>query len=109
MKLLLTMTVAAGLMSASIANAAVDADAAQALMKNSGCFKCHAVDKKKIGPAFKDVAKKYKGKADGEDKVTKQITLKPTVVVEGDKMEHKAIASKDPAEIKNVVQWILSQ
>lgn len=108
MKLLLTLSVAAGLMAASIANAAVDADAAQALMKKSDCFKCHAVDKKKDGPAFKEVAKKYKGKADAEDKLVKHVTTKPMIEVDGKKEEHKAVKSSDPAEIKNAVQWILS-
>ena len=108
MKLLLTLTVAAGLMAASIANAAVDADGAQALMKKSDCYKCHAIDKKKDGPSFKEVAKKYKGKADAEDKLAKHITTKPMIEVDGKKEEHKAVKSSDPAEIKNAVQWILS-
>jgi cytochrome c len=108
MKLLLTLAVAGGLMSASIANAAVDADAAQALLKKSDCFKCHAMDKKKDGPAFKEVSKKYKGKADGEDKLTKHITSGPMIEMDGKKEEHKVIKTKDAAEIKNVVQYILS-
>jgi cytochrome c len=108
MKLLSTLFVAAGLMTASFAYAAVDADAAQALLKKSDCLKCHAVDKKKDGPAFKETAKKYKGKADAEDKLTKHITTGPMVEMDGKKEEHKMIKSKDPAEIKNVVQWILS-
>ena len=108
MKLLLTIAAACGLMTASLANAAVDADAAQALMKKSDCFKCHAVDKKKDGPAFKEVAKKYKGKADAEDKLVKHITTKPMIEVDGKKEEHKAVKTSDPAEIKNAVQWILS-
>ena len=69
MKLLTTLAVACGLMTALIANAAPDADAAQALLKKSDCFKCHAIDKKKDGPPFKETAKKYKGKADAEDHV----------------------------------------
>lgn len=36
------------------------ADAA-ALAKSSGCMACHSIDKKVMGPAFKEVAKKYKG------------------------------------------------
>jgi len=108
MKLLLTLTVACGLMSASMANAAVDADAAQALLKKSDCFKCHAVDKKKDGPPYKEVAKKYKGKPDAEEKLTKHITTSPMVEIDGKKEEHKSIKSKDAAEVKNVVQWILS-
>jgi cytochrome c len=109
MKLLFTLAVACGLMSASLANAAVDADAAQALLKKSDCYKCHAVDKKKDGPSFKETAKKYKGKADAEDKLVKHITTKPMIEIDGKKEEHRAIKSTDAAEIKNVVQWILSQ
>lgn len=108
MKLLFTLTVACGLLAASVANAAVDADAAQSLVKKSDCFKCHAIDKKKDGPPFKEVAKKYKGKADAEEKLTKHITTGPMVEIDGTKEEHKSIKSKDAGEIKNVVQWILS-
>lgn len=107
MKLLSTLFVACGLMTASLANAA-DADAAQAEMKKSGCLTCHAIDKKKTASSFKDVAKKYKGKADAEDKLVKHITLKPMVEQDGEKMPHKALRSTDPAVAKNVVQWMLS-
>ena len=109
MKLLPTLFVACGLMTVSIANAAVDADAAQALVKESGCLTCHSVDKKKMATSFKDVAKKYKGVADAQDKLIKHVTMKPTVELDGEKMEHKALKSSDPAAVKNVVQWILSQ
>ncbi len=108
MKILSALFVAAGLMTASSAFAAVDADAAQALLKKSDCMKCHAVDKKKDGPAYKEVAKKYKGKADAEDKLVKHITLKPMIEMDGKKEEHKAVKSTYAAEIKNAVQWILS-
>jgi cytochrome c len=109
MKLLFTLAVACGLMSASLANAAVDADSAQALLKKSDCLKCHAVDKKKDGPSFKETAKKYKGKADAEDKLVKHLTTKPMIEIDGKKEEHKALKSTDSAEVKNVVQWILAQ
>ena len=108
MKIVLTLIAACGLIATPLANAAVDADAAQALLKKSDCFKCHAIDKKKDGTPYKEVAKKYKGKADAEDKLTKHITLKPMVEIDGKKEEHRAIKSTDAAEIKNVVQWILS-
>ena len=108
MKIVSSLMVACGLMTASFAYAAVDADAAQALMKKSDCFKCHAIDKKKDGPSYKEVAKKYKGKADAEKKLTDHVTLEPMIEIDGQKEKHKAIKSKDPAEIKTVVQWILS-
>lgn len=108
MKILSTLILAGGLVAASFAHAAVDADAAQALLKKSDCFKCHAIDKKKDGTPYKEVAKKYKGKADAEEKLFKHMTTNPTVEVDGKKEEHKAIKSKDEAQIKNTVQWILS-
>ncbi|MBI5278156.1 MAG: c-type cytochrome [Burkholderiales bacterium] len=109
MKVLLTIGIACGLAAASAAHAAPDADQAQALMKKNDCLKCHAVDKKKSGPAFKEIAKKYKGKADAEDKVTRHLTTSPMVEVDGAKEEHKAVKTKDAGEIKNIVQWILAQ
>src|SRR4051812_35661768 len=88
---------------------AVDADAAQALAKKSNCTKCHAVSAKKEGPSFKETAAKYKGKADGEAKVVTHITTGPKVKVDGKEEEHTIVKSKDDAEIKNLVQWILAQ
>ena len=90
--------------------AAVDADAANKLIKDSGCTKCHSVDKDKKGPAFKKVAAKYKGKADAEAKLTDMVTKSPKVKFDdGSEEEHKAAATKDAAQIKNLVQWILAQ
>jgi cytochrome c len=108
MKFPTCLAIASMLMTALAAHAAPDADAAQALMRKSDCFKCHAVDKKKDGPPFKEVAKKYKGKPDAEDKLEKHITSAPMVEIDGRKEEHRQIKTKDAGEIKNVVQWILS-
>jgi cytochrome c len=105
---ILTALLGIGLACAAGTALAVDADAAQALMKKSDCFKCHAVDKKKDGPSYKEVAKKYKGKPDAEDTLIKHVTTKPMIEVDGKKEEHKALKSTDPADVKNVVDWILS-
>ena len=106
----LAVAAAAALVSAAPASAAPDADAAQALAKKSGCLKCHAVDKSKKGPSFQKTAAKYKGKADAEAKLTDNITKGPKVKFEdGTEEEHKIVESKDPKEIKNLVQWILAQ
>jgi len=43
------------------------------LAKKNNCLSCHAVDKKIVGPAYQDVAKKYAGQADAEAIVTKHI------------------------------------
>jgi len=88
----------------------VDADAAQALAKKNDCMKCHAIDKTKKGPALKKIAAKYAGKADGEDKIIKNITTGPKVKLEdGTEEEHKVIETKDPKALKNLAQWILAQ
>jgi len=88
---------------------AADEEAARALARQSNCFKCHAVDKKKEAPAWREVAKKYKGNAQAEAKLIHHITSGEKVKFEdGHEEEHKIVASKDPAEIKNLVDWILS-
>ena len=92
------------------ATAAPDADAAGKMLKDNGCTKCHAVDKTKKGPSFQKTAAKYKGKADAEAKLYDMVTKSPKVKLEdGTEEEHKAVATKDAAEIKNLVQWILAQ
>jgi cytochrome c len=87
----------------------VDADAAQALLKKNDCLKCHAVDKKKDGPSFKETSAKYKGKADAEQKLMTHLTTSPMVKVDGKEEEHKSIKSAKEEDIKNLVQWILSK
>lgn len=92
------------------AGAAVDSGAAQKLAKDSGCTKCHAVDKAKKGPAFQKVAAKYKGKGDAGAKLSEFVTRSPKVKMDdGSEEEHKSVATKDAAQVTNLVQWILSQ
>ena len=88
---------------------AVDAEAAKTLARQSGCFKCHSVEKKKDGPAYRDVAAKYKGNPDAEAKLIHHITSGERVKFDdGHEEDHKIVKSQDPAEIKNLVDWILS-
>lgn len=108
MKALLTFSLAVTTLVAAPAAQALDAAAAEALVRKSKCMTCHAIDKKKDGPAYKEIATKYKGKADAVAKITKHITEPSTVKVEGKEEEHELIRSKDPAEIRNVVDWLMS-
>lgn len=89
--------------------AIADDAAAEALARKSGCFKCHAIDKKKDGPPYKEIAAKWKGKGDAEQKLSAHITSSPKVKIDGKEEEHEQLKSKDPGEVKNVVQWILSR
>ncbi len=89
--------------------AALDADGVQSLMRKSDCFKCHAVDKKKDGPMYKEVAAKYKGKPDAEQKLHTHLTTNPKVEVDGKKEEHASLKTKNDADVKDVIKWILSR
>jgi cytochrome c len=74
------------------------ASAQEALAKSSGCLNCHAVDTKKMGPAFKDVAAKFKGKADAEATLVTAITT-----AKG----HPQVKAS-PDDVKAVVKWVLA-
>lgn len=89
--------------------AEVDEAEATALMKKSGCLKCHAVATKKDGPSYKEVAAKYKGKSDAEQKLLAFVTTNPKIKVDGKEEEHDALRTKDEAAAKNVVRFILTR
>ena len=106
--LLLVAVLSLGFTGAALA--AVDDEAAKALGKSNDCFKCHAVDKTKKGPSYQKIAAKYKGKPDAEQKIMKNITTGPKVKLEdGTEEDHKIIDTKDPKELKNLIDWILSR
>src|SRR5216110_1737032 len=87
----------------------VDTSGAEALLKKSGCMKCHSVSADKDGPSFKKTAAKYKGKADAEATLFKHLTTGPTVKVDGKEERHEIIKSKDDREIRNAIAFILSR
>jgi cytochrome c len=93
--------------------AGVDVEAAKALARQNNCFKCHAVEKEKDGPSYKKIAEKYKGKENGETRLTEHITSgEKAKFPDGHEEEHKIVQTtppKDAAQIKNLVDWILSQ
>jgi cytochrome c len=89
---------------------AVDAAAAEVTARQNNCFKCHAAEKKKDGPSFAETAAKYKGKADAEARLVTHITTgEKAKFPDGHEEDHKIIKTKDQAEIKNLVNWILTQ
>jgi cytochrome c len=85
----------------------VDESAANTLARKSGCLKCHTADKKKDGPSMKEIAAKWKGKPDAEQKLITHITSSTKVKIDGKEEEHDQLKSKDAGEIKNVIQWYL--
>ena len=79
----------------------------QALAASKNCMACHAVDKKLVGPAFKDVAAKYAGQKDATDKLAAKI-IKGGAGVWGP-VPMPANAQVNDAEAKKLAAWALTQ
>jgi len=73
--------------------------AAEDDMKAAGCPACHEVDKKKVGPSFKDVSGKYKGKK--AEEAMAGMKGKPV---------HKGVLAKtNDASLKSMIEWVQKQ
>ena len=90
-------------------HAAVDAKAAEKLMKSNKCSSCHHATKTKSGPSLQKMAEDLKGKADAEQLIITAITTGPEVEIDGEKEKHKVIKIKDEVQLKNLAQWILAR
>jgi cytochrome c len=90
--------------------AKVDEEAAKALFKRNDCGKCHAPTRDKKGPGLNKIAKDNAGKADAQKKMVDQLQKSPKVKMldSGKEEEHKAIDTKNEAEITNLVNWIMT-
>ena len=94
-------------MAMASANALADAKAGETLAKKDGCFTCHAVDNKVVGPAYKEVAAKYKGDKSVEAKLIEKVKKGGSGVWGQIPMPPNSPQVKDE-DIKTIVQWILS-
>ena len=90
----------------ALGQAKVDAKAAEALAQKSGCIACHNVDKKIIGPAYKDVAAKYKADKDAETKLAVKVKTGGSGVWGPVPMPPNAQVSD--ADVKTLMAWIMS-
>lgn len=115
MKILIATLAAAGMLtlflmlSAPAANAALDDAKAQELLKNGGCVTCHSVDKKILGPSYKDVAQKRKGDKDA-------VATLENAVRNGGKSTYGAIpmppnpqSKISDADLHNLIEWVLTK
>lgn len=100
----LVMAVAATLLSSP--SWAFDAAAAKALAAKSACMACHAVDRKLVGPSYKDVAAKHKGQADALVKVAARIKSGGAGVYGPVPMPAQPNLKDD--ELKLLAAWILA-
>ena len=99
MKSLMVLSVALGVALVSPAFASAD------LAQKKNCMACHAVDKKVIGPSYKDVAAKYGGQKDAADKLAQKI-LKGGSGVWG-AVPMPANPQVSEAEAKQLATWVL--
>jgi len=106
MKIALVALASATWLIAGNAYAAQDRAAADALMKKNGCAACHAVDKKIIGPAYLDVAAKYRGDKDAIAKLSKKV--KDGGVGVWGQIPMPPNANIPDADIKELVTWIMT-
>ncbi len=77
----------------------------QAFAQQKGCFACHDINNKKVGPAFEEVAKKLAGKSDAEEEIVERI-IKGGVGEWGQvPMPPQNVTEQ---EAKDLAKWILS-
>ena len=93
------LTVAAAGFAFAVAGGAHAQAKAEDLMKSNGCMNCHDVSAKKVGPSFKDIAAKFKGKADAEKMLVAQLK---------DGKGHPAVKASE-GDIATMVKFVLSQ
>jgi cytochrome c len=104
MKFILVSVVTAGLLVVGSAMATDMPD----LAKKNGCAACHSIDKKLIGPAWMDVAKKYKGEAGAEAKLIAKVSKGGSGVWGTTPMPAIDASGKKQDSIKQLVQFILA-
>jgi cytochrome c len=84
---------------------AAPARADEALAKKHNCLACHQVDKKSVGPSYKDIAKKYQGQADAVAKLSEKVKKGSSGVWGAVPMPPNAAVPD--ADIKTLVTWLL--
>ena len=83
------------------------AAASEELAKKHACFACHTVDKKMVGPAYKDVAAKYRGDKDAQKKLAEKVK-KGSQGAWGN-VPMPPNTNVPDADVNALVKWILSQ
>ena len=93
--------------SAALLSAGAQAATGEEIMTKSGCMACHKVDAKLVGPALKDVGKKYKGQ-DVLAKLMAQVRTGGSGVYGPIPMAPNPADKISDADLKTAVQWVLS-
>lgn len=92
---------------AAPAAAAPSEDPVQKLLSTNACIACHAVDRKLIGPGFREIARRYQGQGDAPDQLVKKIREGGSGVWGATPMPpHRHLGD---ADLKVMVGWIMQQ
>jgi cytochrome c len=102
-----TLAITAALAALGLASAAQAQDAVTKLAQEKGCLACHQVDKKVVGPSYKEVAAKYRTEKDAMAKLVKKVREGGQGVWGPVPMPpNPSVSEKDAAVL---VKWVLSQ
>lgn len=86
---------------------ALPAHASQELIKKARCVACHAVDVKRVGPGYREVAEKYQGQADAAAHLFEKVRKGGSGTWGQIPMPPNGDDKISDADLKLVVQWIL--
>ncbi|WP_374243445.1 c-type cytochrome [Zoogloea sp.] len=89
------------------AAASAPAMASEEIIKKARCTACHAVDQKRVGPSYKDVAAKYKGQGDAVAVLTAKVRHGGSGVWGAVPMTPNGPDKISDADLKAAVEWIL--
>lgn len=103
----LMMTAASAALLVLSGTASADDAAALALAQKNACMSCHGVDKKIVGPAYKEVAKKYAGDKGAKDQLIAKVKAGGKGVWGPVPMPPNPNVKKE--DLEKIVDWILSQ
>jgi cytochrome c len=93
------LAVGAAALGLAVAGGAQAQAKAEDLLKSNGCGTCHAAAEKKMGPSWKDIAAKHKGKADAEKTIVAKLK---------DAKGHPAVKASE-ADLATMVKFVLAQ
>jgi cytochrome c len=91
------------------ANAAIDDKKATDIMNKGGCTACHSVDKKGVGPSYKDVSKKRKSEKDVVATLVKKVRDGGAGAYGPVPMPPNAKEKMSDGDIKQLIEWVLTK
>ncbi len=89
--------------------AATPAPASEALAKQAGCATCHALEKKGLGPTWRDIATRYKGQKDAVDRLASNVRKGSKGVWGKAPMTPTPATKISDADLRTLVGWVLKQ